>query len=159
MESRRPLGKLRLFAAATMTSAAFFASAASAQEDARVPALRAAEIARFDAQVSADPRALDQLLDAGLEYVHSNGEVDSKSSLIESLTSGRRDYVSADCDIHSIRIFGDVAIIRGAVKITVADQGQSRDLDLGYTDIWLWKDGRWQMTAWRSARLPSPAAK
>ena len=28
------------------------------------------------------------------------------------------------------------------------------DLHIGYTDVWVWKDGRWQMTAWRSARLP-----
>ena len=31
------------------------------------------------------------------------------------------------------------------------------DLTIGYTDVWVWKDGRWQMTAWRShahARRP-----
>jgi len=25
--------------------------------------------------------------------------------------------------------------------------------------VWVWKDQRWQMTAWRSARMPAPAAK
>jgi hypothetical protein len=41
----------------------------------------------------------------------------------------------------------------------VVSNGKSQDLEIGYTDIWVWKDGRWQMTAWRSARLPAPAAK
>ena len=129
------------------------------KDDARIPALRAAEAARFQANVDADARVLGQVLDDGLEYVHSNGEMNTKAEFIQSLTSGKRDYVSTTFEIQGIRIFGEVAIIRGTAKVTVADGGQSRDLDLGYTDVWLWKDKRWQMTAWRSARMPPPAAK
>jgi hypothetical protein len=141
-----------------MVSGLFFTRDALAKEDAREPALRAAELARFQAQVDADASKLAPLLDDALEYSHSNGELDSKTSFIESLTSGRRDYVATTATIETVRIFGDVAIIRGKARVTVADNGQSRDLDLGYTDMWLWKDGRWQMTAWRSARLPPPVA-
>jgi hypothetical protein len=56
-----------------------------------------------------------------------------------------------------VRIFGDVAVIRGKAKVTVADNGQARELDLRYLDVWLWKNGKWQMTAWQSARMPPPA--
>jgi len=122
-------------------------------------ALRAAELKRFEANVNADARVLGEVLDDGLEYVHSNGEVDSKQSFIESLTSGRRDYASTVADIESIRILGAVAIIRGKARVTVIDAGSSRDLHIGYTDVWLWKDHRWQMTAWRSARLPDSPVK
>ena len=88
----------------------------------------------------------------------SNGVLDTKKSFIESLTSGKLDYFAMKADIQSIRIKGDVGIIRGRAKVTVSDKGQALDLDLGYVDVWLWKDGRWQMTAWQSARLPGPAA-
>jgi hypothetical protein len=159
MKSRRKLPNPLLIAAATMMSALFLASGAVSKDDAREPALRAAEKARFEANVNADAKALGILLDDNLEYTHSNGDLDSKASFIESLTSGKRDYISTTFDIQGVRILGDVAIIRGTAKVTVADNGSSRDLDLGYTDIWLWKDGRWQMTAWRSARMPQPAAK
>ncbi len=137
-----------------MLSGVFFTHDALAQDDAREAALRTAEMQRFQAQVDVNTKVLDQLLDDALEYSHSNGELDTKASFIESLTSGRRDYVTTAATIETVRIFGDVAIIRGRAKVTVADGGQSRDLDLGYTDIWLWKGNRWQMTAWRSARLP-----
>jgi hypothetical protein len=147
-----------VFAVATMMSACFITNAASAQ-DAREAALRAAELARFQANVSADARVLGDLLDDGLEYVHSNGELDSKQSFIDSLTTGKRDYASTKADIESIRLFGDVAIIRGTARVTVIDRGTSRDLHIGYTDVWLWKDGRWRMTAWRSARLPDSPVK
>jgi hypothetical protein len=154
MNTRRYLVSAVLFAVATMTSAASFA-----KDDAREAQLRSAEKTRFAAQVDADAKTLDNLLDDGLEYVHSNGELDSKKSFIDSLTSGTRDYVSSEASIETVRIFGDVAVIRGKAKVTVADKGQSRDLHIGYTDVWLWKNGAWKMTAWRSARLPDSPVK
>jgi len=143
-----------LFAVATTLSGTVFA-----KDDARVEALKTAEATRFQANVDADAKVLGQVLDDGLEYVHSNGEVNTKKEFIDSLVSGKRDYVSTTFEIQGVRILGDVAIVRGTAKVTVGENGQSRDLDLGYTDIWVWKDKRWQMTAWRSARMPPPAAK
>jgi len=131
----------------------------SAKGEASEAALRAAETRRFEANVNADARALGELLDDGLEYVHSNGELDTKKSFIESLTSGSRDYASSVPHIETVRIHGDVAIIRGTAHVTVIDHGASRELHIGYTDVWLWKDNRWQMTAWRSARLPDSPVK
>jgi len=151
METRRITRSLVLMMAVSALS-----GAAVGKDDARASALRAAEAARFKASVDADAKVLGQVLDEGLEYVHSNGDLDSKISFIESLTSGKRDYVAATFEIQSARILGDVAIIRGTAKVTVVDDGQSRDLDIGYTDVWVWKDQRWQMTAWRSARMPPP---
>jgi hypothetical protein len=143
-----------LFAVATMMSVASFA-----KDDIREVLLRSAEQARFVAQVDADARILDKLLDDDLEYVHSNGELDSKKSFIDSLTSGTRDYVSSVATIETVRFFGDVGVIRGKVKVTVASNGKSQDLHIGYTDVWLWKNGSWKMTAWRSARLPDSPVK
>jgi len=154
MKTRRTTLRILLVAAAMAAS-----GASPGADDARTPGLRAAEIKRFEANVNADAKTLGQLLDDGLEYVHSNGELDSKQSFIESLTSGRRDYAKSEAEIESIRILGDVAIIRGKAKVTVIDAGTSRDLHIGYTDVWVWKDGRWQMTAWRSARLPDSPVK
>jgi hypothetical protein len=152
MKTRRITLPIALIAAATMMSSASFA-----KDDARVAALKAAELARFEANVNADAKTLGQLLDDDLEYLHSNGDFDTKATFIESLVSGKRDYVSSKVDIQGVRILGDVAIIRGRALVTVDDNGQSRDLDIGYTDVWVWKDKRWQMSAWRSARMPAPA--
>lgn len=148
---------LVLISAATVMSGASFAKDDAARATARDAALRQAELARFDAQVNADGKLLAELLDDGLEYAHSNGVVDSKSSFIESLTSGTRDYLATTADIQSVRIFGDVAVIRGKALMTVKEGASPLALDLGYTDVWLWKNGRWQMTAWRSARTPAKA--
>ena len=134
--------------------------ASFAKDDNRSAALRTAETARFEAQVNADAAKLGKLLDDGLEYTHSNGDLDTKQSFIESLTSGTRDYISSVATIETVRIFGDVGVIRGKAKVTVGGKDrQPQDLHIGYTDIWLWHNGSWKMTAWRSARLPDSPVK
>ena len=46
----------------------------------------------------------------------------------KSLTSGKRDYVAVVPTIESVRIFGDVGVIRGTAKVTVGDKdGQPQD--------------------------------
>jgi hypothetical protein len=159
MRMRRNRLTLALIAAAALSSVGLVLGEGYSQDDARLAALKKAELARFEANVSADAKVLGELLHEGLEYVHSNGELDSKKSFIDSLTTGKRDYASTEADIESIRFFGDVAIIRGKAKVTVVDQGTARNLHIGYTDVWLWKQDRWQMTAWRSARLPDSPVK
>ena len=156
---RRTKPRFASIAAAAVVSACFLTNMAAAKDDARADALRAAELARFQANDKADARILGDLLDDELEYVHSNGELDSKQSFIDSLVSGKRDYVSSAPTIETIRFLGDVAIIRGKAKVTVADNGQSKDLHIGYTDVWVNKNGKWRMTAWRSARLPDSPVK
>ena len=160
MKTRRTRPRYVPVVIATIAAMTMLCGAAFPKEAARSEAdLRATELKRFEANVNADAKVLGEVLDDGLEYVHSNGELDGKQSFIESLTSGRRDYASTVADIESVRIFGDVAIIRGKARVTVIDAGNSRDLHIGYTDVWVWKDHRWQMTAWRSARLPDSPVK
>ena len=157
---RRFAALAALFAVATTLSGTVFAKDSSSEEGARVAALRTAETSRFEAQVNADARTLDQLLDDTLEYTHSNGDLDTKKSFIDSLTSGTRDYITSVATIETVRIFGDVGVIRGKARVTVGGKDrQPQDLHIGYTDVWLWKDGRWQMTAWRSVRLPDSPVK
>jgi hypothetical protein len=156
---RTQAARLHVFAVATIMSGIFFNGAAVAKDAAVESALRAAESARFEANDDANARVLGELLDDALEYVHSNGALDSKQSFIDSLVSGKRDYVSSIPTIESIRVFGDVAVIRGKAKVTVIDEGQSKDLHIGYTDVWVSRAGKWRMTSWRSTRLPDSPVK
>jgi hypothetical protein len=157
MKSRRNAVVFGFIAATTMLSALFFVQEVGAKDEGREAAVKTAELARFKANVDADAKALGLLLADDLDYVHSNGDIDTKASFIESLTSGRRDYVSMTADIQKVRLIGDVAITRGLAKVTVTTDGKSQDLAIGYTDTWVWKDQRWQMTAWHSSRYPAPA--
>jgi hypothetical protein len=130
-----------------------------AKDDARAEAAKAAEIARFAAIEKSDAAATSTLLADDLEYCHSNGLCENKATYLDMMTSGKRKYVGFVPTVASVRLFGDVAVITGTAKVNVITDGKPQEFSIGYTDVYVWRDKHWQMTAWRSTRLPPPDAK
>ena len=84
------------------------AFAASADEDAvakSVEAFRAAQLA-------ADAKAFDALCAAELSYSHSDGHVEDKATFITNATAGKSKFLSLEYKDPTIRVVGDVAIVR-----------------------------------------------
>ncbi len=117
-------------------------------------AVKAAEMARFKAQTTNDFKALEALLGDDLVYTHSSAAVDDKTSYIESMRSGAVKYESIEPRDLQIRVYGTTAVITGAGRFRVTARGQALDNQLRYTDVWVLRDGRWQMVSWQSTRLP-----
>lgn len=157
MNSRRNAAVLSLIAAATMTSAPFFTSVAFAKDDARATTVKAVEIARFASTVAGDSKAVGQVLADDLEYCHSNGMCETKTEYMQMMTSGKRKYVAITPTVNTVRLFGDVALVSGTATVTVVTDGKSQDIHIGYSDVFVWRDKRWQMTSWRSTKFAEPA--
>ena len=137
------------------TTTAGTAGLMAAQADAATAdAVRAADVARFKAQTTNDFAALGRLLADDLVYTHSSAAVDDKASFIESMRSGRVKYESVEPRDVQVRVYGTTAVVTGAGRFRVTAQGQALDNQLRYTDVWVLRDGRWQMVAWQSTRLP-----
>lgn len=104
---------------------------------------------RFQAMVAADTAALDQLLDDDMVYTHSAGNVDTKASLVESITT-RRQYARIEPSQQEFRLFGDTAVATGQVRIEL---NGGRILNLRFTDVWVKRGDAWKMVAWQSTPL------
>jgi ketosteroid isomerase-like protein len=130
------------------------AKAQAGSTSAAVDAVTAAELARFKAQTAGDLKALDALLGDELVYTHSSAQVDSKASYVESMRSGALTYKTIEPRDIKVSVFGNTAIITAAAHITAVSKGQPVDNQLRYTDVWVLRNGRWQMVAWQSTRLP-----
>ena len=113
-------------------------------------AVIATERQRFDAQVSKDVAVLDRVLADDLIYAHSNGTSDTKQSYIESIRSGKSRYEAVDVLEQKVRIYGSTAVIKGVCLIKT----QPSDLKLSYTDVYVKKNGQWQMVTWQSLKMP-----
>ncbi len=137
-----------LLAAVTMTYVQPAAQGGAAE------AVKAAEMARFKAQTTNDFKALDALLGDDLTYTHSSAAVDTKTTYIESMRSGQVKYESIESRDVQVRVYGTTAVITGAGRFKVTARGQALDNQLRFTDVWVLRDGRWQMVAWQSTRLP-----
>lgn len=144
--------RMMMMVGALLLSAAAGVSAQPSQADA--DAVKAAELRRFEVMTGKDYTALATLLGDDLVYTHSSATVDSKASYLESLTSGRVTYKVIKPANLQVRVFGDIAVIHGEAAMNVDANGQVMNNTLRFTDIWTKRDGRWQMIAWQSTRMP-----
>jgi ketosteroid isomerase-like protein len=79
--------------------------------------------------------------------------LDSKDAYIGAIKSGKTKYKSIVPEEVTARAFGDVAIVNGKATMDLLSDGKDVHLVLRYTDVWVKRDGRWQMVSWQSTRL------
>ena len=53
-----------------------------------------------------------------------------------------------------INVVGDVATAMGSTRVDVELNGEFKQLDLRYLNVWTRRDGRWQLIARQSAYKP-----
>jgi hypothetical protein len=114
--------------------------------------VRAAELARFKAQIERDTAALRALLADDHSYVHSNALVETKEHFIETVATGRIVYDSVVAtDLHH-RIYGESAVGTGRVRVQVRMDGRTLRVDLLFTTVHVRQEGAWRLVAWQSTR-------
>ena len=123
----------------------------SADEEAvakRVEAFRSALVA-------ADPKALDGLCAAELSYSHSDGHVEDKATFIKNATAGTSKLLSLEWKDPSIRVVGDVAIVRFhwlGESETIPD-GKKSSTNLHILMNWQKQGGEWNLLSRASTKL------
>jgi len=101
-----PLPVLGLVAASLLGAKA--AQAVTADEEAVAKRLEAFRAAQF----AADAKAFDGLCAPELSYSHSDAHIEDKATFIKNATAGKSKFLSLDYKDPSIRVVGDVAIVR-----------------------------------------------
>lgn len=115
----------------------------------------AMEDQRFKAMIARDFATLEKLVHGDLLYTHSSGVTDTKASWLESMKSGKVKYKSANCSERQVKLFGDVALVRGKAAIEAEIGGQPRALKLLFLNAWVRTPQGWKFAAWQSC--PQPA--
>jgi len=118
-------------------------------------ALVAADKARVAATIAADRAGLEAILSDDLRYAHSSGKVDTKASLIESITSGQTKYTGIDYEERTFTYPAPgIALMTGKANVKVG----TNDLVLSFLAVWREEKGTWRFLAWQSCKLTPPAA-
>ena len=131
--------------------AAVSAFALSAEEEAvakRVEAFRTAQIAQ-------NAKALDELTAPELSYSHSDARVEDKATFIKNATSARSKTLSLQYKDPTIRVVGDVAIVRFhwiGESEAVAD-GKKSSTNLHILMNWQKQAGTWKLLTRASTKL------
>lgn len=100
---------------------------------------------------ASDAAAMATFLADDYEGVASNGEVRTKARQLE-LAAQPSPYTGSRIDYVNFRHFGSTVIAQGAETLTRGDGGPDRRLI--WTDIWMFRNGRWQVVASQDSVRP-----
>ncbi|PTX43490.1 uncharacterized protein DUF4440 [Christiangramia gaetbulicola] len=105
-----------------------------------------AQSARITAMLNADLGKLDELLTEDLSYAHTNGWTETKSGYLETIRSGKIDYVSFVPKVVEVRVYDDSAVLTGKVDVNLG----RTDFSIRFLEVQRKVDGVWKLTAWQS---------
>lgn len=98
--------------------------------------------------------SLDLFLHDELQYVHSNGWVQSKKDVLEDLKSGKLNYTQIDIVEASTARFGNTAVVsgKGHFRGLMPDKSQF-NLSLFYTEVYIKSGKRWKLVNRLSTKI------
>lgn len=140
---------MRIFIVLTFFGIATLASAQSKAEK----QVAAAVIQLKDALISGDRKQLDAITSEQLHYGHSNGRLEDKTSFVESLATGRSDFIRIDLTNQSIVVKGNIATVRHNLKADIQDNGVPNTIQLHILTVWVKEKGNWKLLARQSAKI------
>ena len=117
--------------------------------------VRQIESRRFEAIVRGDFAELDRILADDLTYTHSSGRLETKAQFLAALQSGLR-FEAIEPEEVLVRVYGDAGVATGRAQMRVRSQDRQSSFAVRFTTVYVKREGRWQMVAWQSTRLPEP---
>jgi ketosteroid isomerase-like protein len=125
-----------------------FAQSADEKEVAtRVEALR-------NAMVAGDKAALGELTAEELSYGHSSGLVEDKAAFIDEFLTRKSVFVSIVLADQTIKIAGDVALVRHHLTAETNNNSVPGKADLFILLVWQKQKGQWKLLARQAVKVP-----
>ena len=109
---------------------------------------------RYESMKNADATAMGNIFAEEFVYQTLQGITHSKASYIASIMSGDVKINSFKRENTRVRFYGDTAVVMASAHLDISFKGEQRLLSLFYTNVWVPRDGRWQLVARQSTALP-----
>jgi len=116
--------------------------------------VRAVELSRAQALLRADTTALSRLVADEFFEVSRLGQLRTRADNLRDIASGDLRLTAVNYDSLSVRIYGDVAVLRGIADNTGTFRGFPFSGKIRYTRIFVRRDGRWQAVAMQQTSMP-----
>lgn len=136
------------------TVALWSAAAAQGKASAEIDSVRALETARGRALVKADTAAISRMTADDFIEITRLGTLRTKADNLRDLATGALKLTSVKYDSVDVRIYGDVAILRGIADNAGTMRGFPFAGKIWYTRIFVKHDGRWRAVAMQHTPIP-----
>jgi hypothetical protein len=127
----------------------------SAAEHPELARVHAANDARVSAMLAPTREKLEAVLSPDLRYTHSNGQVDTKASLIDSLLDGSAKYLKYDFHERTVTFPAPgIALMAGRFDVKAVLKGNPAESTISFLAVWRLEQGEWKFLAWQSCKVP-----
>jgi len=126
----------------------------SAPASVEADSVRALETARGRALVNADTAAISRMTADDFVEITRLGTLRTKADNMRDLASGALKLTSVKYDSVNVRVYGNVAILRGIADNAGTLRGFPFTGKIWYTRIFVKREGRWQAVAMQHTPIP-----
>lgn len=106
------------------------------------------------AMISGNRTDLENIVSKKLNYGHSGGKVEDYTTFIETIVSGKSDFVTADFNKQSVQLSGKIALVRHQLDAKTNDGGKPGEIHLGILLVWKKEAKAWKLLARQAYKLP-----
>jgi ketosteroid isomerase-like protein len=105
------------------------------------------------ALINGDRAELDEITSKDLSYGHSAGKIEDKATFVETLASGKSDFVKINLSEQSIKVSGKTAVVRHKLSADINDGGKPGTVNLGVLLVFHKERGDWRLLARQAFKL------
>lgn len=109
---------------------------------------------KFDWLIRGTADSLEHLLDPRVEYIHSNGWVQTRADVLNDMKSGKLVYQRVTIKSAAARSYGTSAVVTGLGTFEGINSGTPFKLDLRYTEVYVHSGSSWKLVSRHSNRMP-----
>ncbi len=116
----------------------------------------------FDAFVHRDIAALDRLMADDYFSTNAAGEFHNKKEVLAWVEAGSFAVSSYETADFLVRVYGDTAVVtgrstwKGQIKGQEHLQGRDSAVHVRHTQVWVKRQGHWQVVAWQGTPIAQP---
>jgi hypothetical protein len=104
--------------------------------------------------VEPNKKGLEAISAKELSYGHSNGLVEDQATFVESLVSGKYDFVTMDLTEQTIKVVGNAAIVRHILTAKTNDAGKGPGMaNIRVLQVWQKQGSKWVMIARQAVKI------
>lgn len=112
--------------------------------------VRRAERHRYDAIIARDWDEVARCMADEFRYHEPDGRTNTKETYLARSHSGGMRVHEAEIEQLEVELHGDVATSMGLVHQRHRWHGREQEARVRFLNVWVWRDGRWQLAARQS---------
>ncbi len=105
------------------------------------------------AMISGERTELESIASDQLNYGHSSGKVETKQEFVESIVSGKSDFVTCDFTEQKITLSGKAAVVYFILSAKTNDNGKPGEVNLKIMTVWKKEKSGWKMLARQAVKV------